>query len=77
MEKDDVIVPNRAPGSVWALRLSSLNTYVSTGDNETINIIGPCDGIDNGHGLARLTMSRRDAKLLAKRITQCLEGTKR
>lgn len=64
------MIANRAPGRTWGLRIADVNpTYVSTGPDETIEIYSYATG--------RLTVfSRKDARLLARRINQCLDGTR-
>ena len=57
---------NRRPGSVWALRLSTLSTYVRTTESDAILIRS---------GVQYIELSRKDARLLAKRINQCLDAT--
>ena len=57
---------NRAPGSIWSLR-RDLIIAVYTGDDDTICI--------QGEGDQYLDLSRTDARLLAKRINQCLDAT--
>lgn len=57
---------NRAPGSIWSLRRDEI-TVVYTGDDDTICI--------QGEGDQYLDLSRTDARLLAKRINQCLDAT--
>lgn len=58
--------PNRAPSQVWCLRRDQI-TVVYTGDDDTICI--------QGEGDQYLDLSRVDARLLAKRINQCLDAT--
>jgi hypothetical protein len=62
------MIPNSLPGVIWCLRRGSWTTGVRTADNDTIVI---------QQGLDFLTMSRRDARLLAKRINECLDATRR
>ena len=68
---------NRAPGSVWALRMPFVkrgqsNGYVRTLPDDYIGI-GVWGDLRVGSG--SLVLSRKDARLLAKRINQCLDGT--
>lgn len=58
---------NRAPGTVWTLRRDDLRTYVRTTDDDKVAIYTP-EGYE-------LSMSRSTARLLAKRINQCLDAT--
>lgn len=59
--------PNRAPTQVWCLRRDQFCPMVYTGADDTICI--------QGEGDQYLDLSRKDARLLAKRINQCLDGT--
>lgn len=59
------------PCSTWALRLEAMSPYVRTSDKYTIGIVQP-----NYDGGNIIELTRRDARLLAKRINQCLDGTK-
>ena len=61
------MIPNRAPGSVWCLRREQFEPMVFTGPDETIHI-------KDRYGV--LIVSRKDARLLAKRINQCLDATR-
>lgn len=63
------MIPNRAPSQVWCLRREQFNPVVYTGDDDTICI--------QGDGDQYLDLSRTDARLLAKRINQCLDATAR
>lgn len=58
---------NRAPSQCWSLRRERMGLdYVCTTNDDGIYMqVGP-DG---------MLMSRADARLLAKRINQCLDGT--
>jgi len=63
---------NRAPNTLWSLRgVDSM--YVKTGDNDKIEILFP-DGLGFANGFS---ISRKDARLLAKRINQCLDATRK
>ena len=59
--------PNRAPTVVWSLRPSNINSYVRTGTDDTIEVI-----LDS---VIELRVSRVDARLIARRINQCLDAT--
>ena len=60
---------NRAPNTIWSLRGVGSKIFVLTTDDDKIEIVF-------GGGYAeRAIISRKDAKLLAKRINQCLEAT--
>lgn len=63
------------PSSAWPLRRETMNTYVRTTEDDGISIVGPA-GTHSGD-LGELVLSRKDARLLAKRIVQCLEGSAR
>lgn len=67
------MIPNRAPSTVWLLRHPGTypNGYVLTRVNEEIRI-SFFDSEDFGN---HIFMSRQDARLLAKRINQCLDAT--
>jgi hypothetical protein len=68
--------PDRRPGSVWTLRWP----LVRNGSNGSVRTM-PDDYIGIGHwgdlrvGAQTLVISRRDARLLAKRINECLDAT--
>lgn len=63
---------NRAPNTLWSLRgVNSL--YVKTADDDRIEIMFP-DGTGYANGFS---VSRKDARLLAKRINQCLDATRK
>lgn len=63
---------NRAPNTLWSLRgVNSI--YVKTADNDRIEILAP-DGKGEAYGFS---ISRKDARLLAKRINQCLDATRK
>ena len=64
---------NRAPGTTWMLRVFGVtpNGVVRTTDDDRILI-----AVWDGKAEERvITVSRRDARLLARRINQCLDGT--
>lgn len=62
---------NRAPSSIWPLRRDCSSVYVCTTDEDRIQIAYPTGG---GYVMA-YSLSRKDARLLAKRINQCLDAT--
>ena len=65
------MIPSRAPSTFWTLRLSEDSPYVRTGPNDHVVIAGY-----NEVGLfTTIHLSRKDARLLAKRINQCLDST--
>lgn len=67
--------PNRAPSTVWGLRPLGTypNGYVRTLEEDDIEIVH----IEKERSPAEfLVMSRKDARLLAKRINQCLDKTR-
>ena len=76
LEPRAVTAPNRAPGSSWSLRHPDVrpNGTVSTLDDDRI-IVWYDDG--STKFAQRMILSRRDARLLAKRINQCLDRTRR
>lgn len=57
---------NRAPGTIWPLRMEP-SAYVRTTDDDRIELV-TYDGF-------RLVIDRADARLLARRINQCLDKT--
>lgn len=61
------MIPDRAPSSVWCLALDRMDTSVNTlpGDRILLTINGRIGG----------DLSRTDARLLAKRINECLDAT--
>ena len=65
---------NRAPGTVWGLRYPGTypNGHVRTTDDDEIEV-----GYYHGFTERYITLPRRDARLLAKRINQCLDKTTR
>jgi hypothetical protein len=63
---------NRAPNTLWCLRGFD-GPYVKTADDDRIEILVP-DG--NGY-VNGLSFNRKDARLLAKRINQCLDATRK
>lgn len=65
------MIPNRAPSSIWCLSMSDLSIYVRTEVDDTIVIAGE----DSINRPASLWLSRKDARLLAKRINECLDAT--
>lgn len=63
------------PGSVWSLRKPGTfgNAYVQTASTETLYLNLPLD--PGGRDRQRVEISRKDARLLAKRINACLDAT--
>ena len=61
------MIPDRAPNTVWPLAMDRLDTNVHTfpGDRILVSIGGKIAG----------DLSRSDARLLAKRINECLDAT--
>lgn len=59
---------NRRPGSLWCLRRDFTSGYVCTTDDDGIAIY--LNGYSN-----EMTMSRATARLLARRINECLNAT--
>ena len=68
------MIPNRAPSTSWELRRDFKSGRVGTLLNERIEIVMPNAYVEAGPA-QRLVLSRKDARLLAKRINQCLEST--
>lgn len=69
---------NRAPSLSWSLRSDPQLGYVTTGENETVDIVVPClvKADPNGETVGvHVRLSRKDARLLAKRLNQCLDRT--
>lgn len=64
--------PDRAPTRSWGLRRDEYYPMVTTGPGDTITI-----SQRGFSGAADITISRTDARLLAKRINQCLDATRR
>lgn len=65
---------NRAPGTVWTLRWPPDSGYVRTTDDDGIEVALPHPGSSR---LICIEMSRNDARLLAKRLNQCLDETRK
>lgn len=65
------MIENRAPGTIWGLRLEDLGIYVRTEVNDHVLIVGP-DWVGKQ---SAIIVSRKDARLLAKRINECLDAT--
>jgi hypothetical protein len=67
---------NRLPGVVWTLRRDFTQfPYVRTGEDDTIEIIFDPALFDALPITNVLKYSRKDARLLAKRINECLDAT--
>lgn len=64
---------SRAPGTVWMMRrpLTYPNGYVMTGTNDTIIIAY----FESENDYQAIVLNRADARLLAKRVSQCLDRT--
>lgn len=66
--------PSRAPSSIWSLRHPGTypNAWVRTieGDRIEVTQVASAD-----FALGRLVLSRRDARLLARRLNECLDAT--
>jgi len=66
--------PNRASNTLWCMRWPPAtypNGYVSTREDDLIQV-----AYFEREGYPQsMTLSRKDARLLAKRINQCLDGT--
>ena len=68
------MIPNRKPGAIWTLRGISQanNTLVRTRENDMVEII-----FEDLNGIAAVMLTRKDARLAAKRINQCLDGSRK
>ena len=68
------MIPNRKPGSVWTLRRigQSANVFVRTKENEMVEIV-----FEDLNGIAAVSLTRKDARLLAKRVNKCLDDSKK
>jgi glycine/D-amino acid oxidase-like deaminating enzyme len=64
------VIPDRAPTSIWCLNLRNLGTYVRTAPDDRIVVVA-----DHEYDQQYLDLSRKDARLLAKRINECLDAT--
>jgi hypothetical protein len=58
---------NRAPGTIWTLRKDLNPPWITTTDFDQIRLV-----FDQG---VSVCLSRKDARLLAKRLNQCLDET--
>ena len=63
------------PSIVWALTGADLNEYVRTDDEVSLLIVGH-GWADEAAGLGAIRLDRRRARLLAKRINECLDATR-
>jgi hypothetical protein len=70
-------IPDRQPGSVWTLRWPLVKVGQTNGSVRTLpdDYIGIGTWGDYRVGPQTLVLSRKDARLLAKRINQCLDRT--
>jgi len=71
---------NRAPGVIWSLRGEpETSGYVRTADDDRIEVVLPNDPdlpLDHpSYQLISIVISRKDARLLAKRLNKCLDST--
>lgn len=64
------------PGTVWGLRWPPNGGYVRTAGPDAVQIVMAPLGRDLSWGAQVLEVSRKDARLLAKRINQCLDDTR-
>lgn len=70
---------NRRPGSIWSVYPPGdprFNPYVSTAEGDLIVVSIPVDD-DPGEMVIQHAMTRSTARLLAKRINQCLDETRK
>ena len=66
---------NRAPGTSWMLRrpISSYpNGYVLTLEDDLIQVVY----FEHANYPQTMILSRRDARLMARRINECLDGSR-
>lgn len=69
--------PSRAPGSVWGLSITDLNRgYVRTLPDDLILVVARDPTATPVDDLRYLKIDRRTARLLARRINQCLDDTR-
>jgi hypothetical protein len=61
------------PGVFWSLRSMLLGAGVHTVNDRMVKLILPAD--PSWMRLVSVEMDRKDARLLAKRINQCLDDT--
>jgi hypothetical protein len=66
---------NRAPAVIWSLRQAVGCGYVRTLARDQIGIVLPV--YPESSELMQVVVSRKDARLLAKRLNQCLDETRR
>jgi len=64
------MTPDRAPTSIWCLSIKDLDTFVLTAPDDKIVVAGVYE-----YEQQWIELSRSDARLLAKRINQCLDAT--
>jgi len=66
--------PNRKPGAIWTLRGigQANNCFVRTKENDMVEIV-----FEDLNGIATVMLTRKDARLLAKRVNQCLDGSRK
>lgn len=62
------------PGSAWALRSGVLGVNVRTASEEVLLLSLPSD--PSWMRVTQIEMNRKDARLLAKRINECLDATR-
>lgn len=67
--------PNRRPGTTWFMRQVSVypNGYVTTHEGDLVGVYY----FDSFGDAQTILLRRRDARLLAKRINQCLDDTRK
>jgi len=64
---------NRAPTTVWGVGLPpNMRAYVRTTDDDMILIAA-----DDWPEWSRIIVTRREARMIAKRINECLDKTKK
>lgn len=65
---------NRAPGTVWGFRVDG-SEYVRTLDGDRILMYLTDVSNERAPESVCVIVSRRDARMLAKRLNQCLDRT--
>lgn len=68
---------NRAPSTIWSVGPDpqQMKAYVRTGDDDTIQIAAPVFG--TLLGWSHIVVDRHTARMIAKRINQCLDETRK
>lgn len=64
------MIPDRAPTSIWCLSRTKLDTYVRTLPDDRIAVVG-----EEGYEQQWIELTRSEARVLARRINECLDAT--